>query len=177
MITAHKNNILRFLHTKPGAKAAVLCISYATAKLRKAIIKGCKTFIIKICREQYGHIVILAYLRYVDDTVILTNQILKPMLNSYKELIFDKYGARCLLALLIGLSKKFLSPETLALLNTVMVPDPEDNTKQVATSKKDFDVKSKEFETTTIASLSSQITEPEVLQMLNDKFGSVVLYD
>jgi len=76
-------------------------------------------------------IVILALLRYVDDTVLITNQILKPIFSNYTELITDKYGTRCILTLLSGLSKKILSPQILALLDTVIIPDPSDTSKLV----------------------------------------------
>lgn len=178
-ISNFKAHLLRFLHSKPGAKAAALCIAYGTAKIRKAQIKSFKTFVPRICKERYGHLVILALLRYVDDTTILSNQILKPMFSDPKttiELMFDKYGSRCILAALGCISKEYLSPQTLAFLDTVMVPDPSDATKLIPSCKKDFATKVKDFQSETVAAFSS-FDKKKIRQAAKHKFGWVILYE
>jgi len=153
-----------------------MCIAYGTSQHRKAIIKGFKTFVVRICKEQYGFVVILALLRYVDDPTLITNQILKPILSKYTELITDKYGTRCILTLLSGLSKKILSPQILALLDTVIIPDPSDTSKLVPSSKKDFETKSKEYEKKTVEALS-QMSKNVIKQLTTDKYGWLILYE
>ena len=44
---------------------------------RKLIMKSMKTFILKICKEEYGHMVLLALFDVVDDTKMVSKVILE----------------------------------------------------------------------------------------------------
>jgi hypothetical protein len=50
---------------------------------RKAIIKSFKTYSVKICKEEFGHMVMLALFDSVDDTKIVQKIILDVWLHVY----------------------------------------------------------------------------------------------
>ena len=43
---------------------------------RKVIVKSMKTYVVKICKEDYGHLVLLALFDSMDDTKLLQKAIL-----------------------------------------------------------------------------------------------------
>jgi pumilio family protein 6 len=43
---------------------------------RKVIVKSFKTFVAKICKDEYGHLVMLALFDSVDDTKLIQKAIL-----------------------------------------------------------------------------------------------------
>jgi pumilio family protein 6 len=68
--------LVEILHTKEGSKVAMLCLAHGSAKDRKVIIKSFKPYIMKIAKEQFGHLVLLAAFDTVDDTVLLRDNII-----------------------------------------------------------------------------------------------------
>jgi pumilio family protein 6 len=76
MIELMHKAIVQVLHTKEGSRVAMICIWHGTPKDRKAIIKSFKTYIRKICMEEYGHLVMLAVFDSVDDTVLVKKVII-----------------------------------------------------------------------------------------------------
>ena len=71
--------LIRLVHTKEGAQVACSVISYGTAKDRKKAIKGLAgeaESILKMAKDEYGHVVLLCILDTVDDTALLKKQIL-----------------------------------------------------------------------------------------------------
>ncbi|CAG8685719.1 18825_t:CDS:2, partial [Gigaspora rosea] len=99
-----------FLHTWEGSQVAMLCFSYGTVKERKVMLKSIKEFIAKICKEEYGYLVLLRAFDVVDDTVSVT--------NVFKTIMQDKFGHRIVLYLLTGRarSKIYLGFDTFQLL-------------------------------------------------------------
>ena len=96
-----KDQIVEILHTKEGSQVAIQCISKATAKERKAIIKSFKPFLKKIAMEQYGHQVLVCVAACVDDTVLVCNALFNPLVEM-TDLYTDKYGSRVIKYLLDG---------------------------------------------------------------------------
>ncbi|CAG8829949.1 15709_t:CDS:2, partial [Racocetra persica] len=109
-----------FLHTREGSQVAMLCFSHGAVKDRKTMLKSMKEYAAKICKEEYGYLVLLRAFDVVDDTVSVTkyiiDQIVKP--GVLKTIMQDKFGHRVILYLLTGRakSKMYLSFETFQLL-------------------------------------------------------------
>lgn len=81
--------LVRLVHTKEGAQVACAVITYGTAKDRKKAIKGLVTQednIIKMSRDEFGHVVLMCILDTVDDTALLKKQILPGLLVSHAKL-------------------------------------------------------------------------------------------
>jgi pumilio family protein 6 len=129
------------LHTRNGSKLCLYCINYGAAKDRKAIIKSFKGLITKISKEEFGHIVLLKLLDCVDDTVLVSKQILNEVKKNLMEVVQDKYGRLVLLQLLVPGNKRYFPQVTLDLLQPVLVPSAEDPNKLVSTSKKDPEIR------------------------------------
>jgi len=136
MIQFMQEHVTRFLHTRDGSKASVLSIGYGSNKERKIITKSLKGYIAKICKEEFGHFLILSIFTFVDDVVLVKNSILKEMVKHTVELCVDKYGRLCFLIILKGLTKSYFDPFTISLLEPKMIPDPANTKLEIPSSKK-----------------------------------------
>lgn len=137
MISHLSEHVVRFLHTKPGSLAGVLCVGYGSAKDRKTITRSFKGFVDRICREENGHVVLLKLLDATDDTVLTGKSIYAEMKKNLLEVANDKNGRLSLLLLLSPGNRRYFPVATLEQLKVFEVADPEDPTKMVPTSKKD----------------------------------------
>jgi pumilio homology domain family member 6 len=138
MITFLAEHVARFLHTKAGSLAGVLCVGYGAAKDRKTITRSFKGYVDRICREENGHVVLLKLLDATDDTVLTGKSIYSEMKKNLLEIANDKNGRLSLLLLLCP-GKRYFPVATLEQLKVFEVPDAEDAAKMVPTSKKDTD--------------------------------------
>ena len=68
--------VIHFVKSKEGSHVAVKCVSYSNAKQRKAIIKLLKGELVNVCREEYGHLMVVRLLDVTDDTVLLQKSVL-----------------------------------------------------------------------------------------------------
>ena len=79
-----------------------------------AIIKSFKTFVPKICGEQYGHMVLLAAFDCVDDTKLLSKAIVGEIIgdgkdeesNKIAEIFGSEKAGRKVLLYLLGMHTK-----------------------------------------------------------------------
>ncbi|KAJ3316817.1 hypothetical protein HDU76_001533 [Blyttiomyces sp. JEL0837] len=121
MVETLKDHLVSILHTREGARVAMLTIFHAAAKDRKHILKNFKGFVGKIAREQYGHAVLIAALDSIDDTVLsgksILGEFLKPVAAATDvsegvigpaELLRDRWGSRVVLYLLAGRNTKYM---------------------------------------------------------------------
>ncbi|KAF9112363.1 pumilio domain member 6 [Mortierella sp. AM989] len=138
MLDVMKEQAVEMLHTKEGAQVAMLCLLYATPKDRKAMLKTMKPFVVKICKEEYGHMVMLRMFDVVDDTVLMTKAILAEIIKEMEDIAKDKFGRRVILYLLAGRSPKYISPQNIELLSKGDII-------RANTSKKDAAVRSAEL--------------------------------
>ncbi|XP_033123084.1 pumilio homolog 3-like [Anneissia japonica] len=76
MIESIREVVVQILHTHDGARVAMQCVWHGTAKDRKVVMKSFKTYVSKICREEYRHWVVLALLDSVDDTKLISKIVL-----------------------------------------------------------------------------------------------------
>ncbi|KAI7823222.1 armadillo-type protein, partial [Gamsiella multidivaricata] len=138
MLDVMKEQAVEILHTKEGAQVAMLCLLYATPKDRKAMLKTMKPFVVKICKEEYGHMVMLRMFDVVDDTVLMSKAILAEIIKEMEDIAKDKFGRRVILYLLAGRSPKYISPQNIELL-------AKGDAVRANTSKKDAAVRSAEL--------------------------------
>ncbi|KAK3730600.1 hypothetical protein QZH41_018820, partial [Actinostola sp. cb2023] len=125
MIESIRECVVLILHTHDGARVAMQCLWDGSAKERKLILKTFKTFIPKICKEEYGHMVLLSLFDAVDDTVLVKKIVfpmlfylycLKEIIANLKELAQDTYGRKVLLYLLMPRASTHFHPDIVKLL-------------------------------------------------------------
>ncbi|CAG8520136.1 20091_t:CDS:2, partial [Cetraspora pellucida] len=136
------DHVSMFLHTREGSQVAMLCFSHGTVKERKAMLKSMREYVAKICKEEYGYLVLLRAFDVVDDTVSVTKYIIDHIVKPgvFKTIMQDKFGHRVILYLLTGRTraKMYLSFETFQLLE-------KDDEVRAKTSKKDPIVRTNEL--------------------------------
>ncbi|KAG0411165.1 hypothetical protein HPB47_011731 [Ixodes persulcatus] len=81
MIRALGGSVIEMLHTKDGSRVAMQCLWHGTAKDRKAIVKSFKTHVVKIAKEEHGHMVLLAAFDCVDDTKLVDSTVRREELR------------------------------------------------------------------------------------------------
>ncbi|XP_011494528.1 PREDICTED: protein penguin [Ceratosolen solmsi marchali] len=128
--------IAELSQTKDGAKAANLCIWHGTNKDRKLIMKALKGHVKDIITSEYGHLIILALLDCVDDTILLKKIILQDMLNDLNEIVTNNYGKRVILYLVARRDTHHFHPSLIEYLK-----EGDGN----ETSKKPADIREKEL--------------------------------
>jgi len=123
MIDALKDNLVRVVHSKEGVKVACHCLAYGSPKVRKAIVKSMKGYVLKIAMEQHGHVVLLRLFDVLDDTVLVAKSILSELKPHLLQLSEDRFGRLVLLFLLSPKNKRYFTAETLELLQPAYLPE------------------------------------------------------
>ncbi|XP_072023849.1 pumilio homolog 3-like [Amphiura filiformis] len=116
LIQMMREIVVQILHTHDGAKAAMYCFWFGTTKDRKHIIKSFKTYVERICKEEFGHRVLLALFDVVDDTKLVSKVIIEEMMQSASALAQDQYGRKVLLYLLTPRNPTHFHPDVVKLL-------------------------------------------------------------
>ena len=93
-----KEQLHQLVHTKDGAHASRLLLSYATAKDRKAMLKSLRDIIPQLSMDQHGHTVLIALSAVVDDTKAV-NKLLTGLAGQWGDIVVDKFGRRVVLFL------------------------------------------------------------------------------
>ncbi|OEH73728.1 hypothetical protein cyc_00688 [Cyclospora cayetanensis] len=91
---------LHLATTKDGVEALCRLVGFASAKERKAAIKGLKQHCLAFACNAVDCPLLLRFLLTVDDTKLLSDQVLKEVLPASLELSFDPCGHLVLLQLL-----------------------------------------------------------------------------
>ena len=81
------------------------------------MLKSFKTYVAKICKEENGHLVMMAIFDCVDDTVFVKKVILSELLANMADLCSDPFARRVLLYLLAPRSPTHFSPQFVSLLS------------------------------------------------------------
>merc|ERR1739838_1244322 len=68
MIEAIRGSLVHIMHTHDGAHVTLRCFWYGTNKDRKAILKTMKEFLMRLVKEEFGHLPLLAAFDVIDDT-------------------------------------------------------------------------------------------------------------
>jgi len=112
--------LLRMMHTKDGATAVNLILSYAGSKQRKGIIKALKGQIWRVAQDDYAHCVIATLFDCVDDTQLLSKGLISELKQEgLEQVAAHKNARRILLHLLNPRSTRYFPPHLLD-----CVPDP-----------------------------------------------------
>ena len=81
------------------------------------MLKSFKTYVAKICKEENGHLVMMALFDCVDDTVLVKKVILSEVLADMGDLCNDPFARRVLLYLLAPRSPTHFSPQFISVLS------------------------------------------------------------
>lgn len=160
-----KEKIVNILHTKDGAKVSMHCLWLATPKDRKSILKSFKTFVVKICKEEYGHLVLLALFDSVDDTVLVKKAIFSEILSELQDIIANQYGRKVILYLLKPRSHSYFLPDIIKLLEC---GDDNPHSKKVAS------VRQEELRSAILPELLKTMV-PHISDILKNKSVAIVL--
>ncbi|XP_075547940.1 pumilio and CPL domain-containing protein penguin [Dermacentor variabilis] len=136
MIRALAGSLVEMVHTKDGARVAMQCIWHGTAKDRKTVIKSFKTYVAKIAREEYGHMVLLSIFDCVDDTKLVEGVVIAELLKEPVELLMDPHGQRVLAYLVAPRDARIFHPQVVDILKEGDIS---------STSKKDPKVRKQEL--------------------------------
>ncbi|CAG8488675.1 12211_t:CDS:2 [Acaulospora morrowiae] len=164
-------HVPEILHTREGARVAMLCLTHTSAKERKNILQSMKDYVKEICCEEYGYLVLLRAFDVVDDTVSLTKYIIDKMVkpDSFETISRNKYGHRVFLYLLTGRSKMYFSFDTLKLLS-------QDDQIREKTSKKDPTVRANEIRKA-ISPALIEYARNNTVHMLSNSYTTQLLFE
>ena len=81
------------------------------------MLKSFKTYVTKICKEENGHLVMMALFDSVDDTVMVKKVILSEIMANLEDLCDDPFGRRVLIYLLAPRCPAHFSPQFTAVLS------------------------------------------------------------
>lgn len=110
--------LVRMIHTRDGSKVGALCIIHSGAKERKKIVKGMKGHVVKIAHDEYGCVILMCILSFVDDTSLVSKFIFRELEKDLKELALDKYGRRPILHLLCPNVPRYFPADVLETLRS-----------------------------------------------------------
>lgn len=148
IIEALKELLMPIIHTRDGARVAMLCLWHGSGKERKAILKSFRTHFVKIALERHGHMVLLAAFDCVDDTQFMKKVVLSELIEELDQLVGSDFGLRVLRYLVAPRSPTFFHPDILAVLS-----QGDGN----ASSKKDTDKRQRELQ---------DVVSPSILRLL-----------
>lgn len=83
---------------------------------RKAILKSFRSYVGKISREEFGHLVLFSIFDTVDDTKLVSRIILEEVAKDIDDLAKDAYGRKVLLYLLSPRDSKHFHPDIIKIL-------------------------------------------------------------
>jgi pumilio homology domain family member 6 len=99
LVSLFKEQIHQLVHTKDGAHAACLLLSYATAKDRKSMVKALKEVVPRMPTDQHAHMVLIVLFAVVDDTKLVGKAVLSELKDSWGDIARDKFGRKVVLFL------------------------------------------------------------------------------
>lgn len=141
--------IAELSQTKNGAKAGILCIWHGNNKDRKLIMKTLKEHVKDIMTSEHGHLMIIALLDCVDDTVLLKKILLQEVLSNLNEIILNEYGRLVILYIVARRDTHYFHPTLIEYLK-----QGDGN----AASKKPADIREKELLENVIDNLLENVT-------------------
>ncbi|KAL7645394.1 UNVERIFIED_CONTAM: hypothetical protein RMT77_003780 [Armadillidium vulgare] len=116
IIDAVREGLLPILHTRDGARVAMLCLWNGTPKDKKLILRSFRGNMVKIALEEYGHMVLLAAFDATDDTVFVSKAVLSELMENLDSLTENENGKKVLRYLVAPRNKLFFHPHVLAVL-------------------------------------------------------------
>lgn len=146
--------------TKEGTQAAIMCFLHSVTKDRRAILKGIKEYVVKICNAEFGHLFMITILNCTDDTVILGRLILSVILSSVESIATNEWGRKVL--------EWIVAPEDRAFFHPKLISKTKEDLKF---SKKDAIIRRKEILTIVENELTSKIIENPSFWLKNGSIG------
>jgi len=123
---------LRLFHTREGATATNIMLSYAGAKQRKQVLKALKTQVWRVSQDECAHSTIMTLIDCVDDTNMLNKIILQELKSEdiAGSVCEHKFGKRVILHLLRPRLNKYSPPNL-----QMMMLSPEEIRQSVEAAK------------------------------------------
>ncbi|CAG8487158.1 8082_t:CDS:1 [Ambispora gerdemannii] len=116
-ITARINQFIRsILHTHKGIHVARLCFYLGTEKDRRTMLKSMKSKFASLCKNQYGHLLIVTIFESVNSIDLVRKMVITEMIRNLQNIMENDYGRVCLVHLLTGRSALLLPQETIKAL-------------------------------------------------------------
>ncbi|KAI9249049.1 armadillo-type protein [Sporodiniella umbellata] len=162
-----KESLQEIVHTREGAWVGMMCLSVASPKDRKVIIRSFKPFLQKMACDEHGYLVLLRLLDVTDDTVLVSKAVVGELYKHAKELFADKFGRRFFLYILAGRNTRYLSPETVQLLK---------EGDAIRVSKKDPEVRARDILEACSPQLIKLVAE-QASVLMREKLSSQVVHE
>ena len=123
---------LRLFHTREGATATNIMLSYAGAKQRKQVLKALKAQVWRVSQDECAHSTIMTLIDCVDDTNMLNKIILQELKSEdiAGSVCEHKFGKRVILHLLRPRLNKYSPPNV-----QMMMLSPEEIRQSVEAAK------------------------------------------
>lgn len=175
-------SLVHLTHTKHGAMLSIMVIKLIAAKHRKQAVRSFKSHVRKILEDDAGHVALIALIALVDDTVLLSKQIISEILSSsalaaetaripapekqdfdyIKTICSHPYARTLVIYLLHGSDSRYFNPE---LYGSIWRPlgDPFPNN-----SKKDPNVRRSEMSKLFIPMLEKLCESENLSKLMSD---------
>lgn len=137
MIESLRESLLPIVHTRDGARVAMICLWHGTGKDRKVILKSFRTHMVKLATDPQGYMVLLAAFDCMDDTVFIKSVVMKELMEGIENLVSADSGLRVLRYIVAPRSPLFFQPAVVDQLK------PGDGN---AYSRKDADIRQREIQ-------------------------------
>jgi len=161
VVESIQDGLLAVVHTRDGARIAMLCLWHGSAKQRKTILKSFKEHLMEVATTEHANTVLMAAIDCVDDTKFLAKAVLDPLMKQATKLVETDAGIKTFTYMVLGRNPTFFSP---ALIQSLKQGDGNPY------SKKDFDVRRKEVVEAVAPTLAEQITDNIEHQCRNAKW-------
>ncbi|KAI9743744.1 MAG: pumilio domain member 6, partial [Candelina submexicana] len=165
--------------TRSGTRVVSLALAYGTAKDRKVILRAYKETITALAYDSHGHLVLLAAIDVIDDTVLTAKSIFSEFLGKdsdrekqHENILAhatDKYARIPLLHVFAGTANRLLPQEEITFLEAIQ-------SIRMATSKKEPEVRRKELIKAISPSLLSTI-EQNAEKLAQSLFGCQFIFE
>ncbi len=141
-----KDVMVHFSHTQAGSRVAHFCVSYASAKDRKAMVKSFRPYVEGTASDEFGSVALTQLLMVMDDTRT-SSSLLKPLLelSVAPQLLANSYVSRLFLHILAPCSKTHFPEWWIELMEPQARVKDEQSGEMVPTSKKPADVRQQEL--------------------------------
>lgn len=99
LIVMLRDSIVELSETKDGAQAAMTCIWHGTTKDRKSSLKSIKEHVKDLATSEHGHVVFLACLDSIDDTILMKKILFPELISNLKDIVMNEHGKKVILYL------------------------------------------------------------------------------
>ncbi|XP_063703678.1 protein penguin [Culicoides brevitarsis] len=134
VVQAYSGLLAHLSSTKEGAHAAIECYLKAQTKDRRAILKSLKEHVEKICKHEFGHLLMITIINCTDDTVMLSKTIFNVIISRLESIASNEWGRKVLEWTVAPTDTAFFHPQFVTEMNAGLKH-----------SKKDADVRQKEI--------------------------------